>query len=202
MKGTVLELRQRQFQTVMRGYDRAEVNTFLAEVADDFDKLAAENTRLLQETERLRQEATKFEAVLNEHRGQEKNLTNALLNAQKLADDIKDRAQQDAARTLADAQQEVTRVMADAETRANALVQNSHGQLEQTQRDIQQLQTKRQQIEGVLEDLVTTLQKTLETARHQESPNGDRKMPAHAPWTPAPTPPPALQHDEAETLTS
>jgi cell division initiation protein len=201
MKGTVLELRQRQFQTVMRGYDRAEVNTFLAEVADDFDKLAAENTRLLQETERLRQEATKFEAVLNEHRGQEKNLTNALLNAQKLADDIKDRAQQDAARTLADAQQEVTRVMADAETRANALVQNSHGQLEQTQRDIQQLQTKRQQIEGVLEDLVTTLQKTLETARHQESPNGDRKLPAHAPWTPAPTPPPAL-HDEAETLTS
>ena len=93
MKVTPLELRQRQFTTVMRGYDRAEVNTILAQAADDYEAALLEN-------DRLRQELGKVEAALNEHRGQEKHLSNTLLTAQKLADDIREKAQQDAARLV------------------------------------------------------------------------------------------------------
>ena len=39
----------------------------------------------------------KLEAVLAEHRGQERNLRNTLLTAQKLADEIKEQAQHEAA---------------------------------------------------------------------------------------------------------
>ena len=77
----------------MRGYDRGEVNAFLAEAADDYENALREN-------DRLRQEAGKAEAVLSEHRGQESNLRNTLLTAQKLADEIKEKAQQDAARII------------------------------------------------------------------------------------------------------
>ena len=63
MKVTALDLRQQRFQTVMRGYDRGEVNAFLSEAADDYENALRDN-------ERLRQELAKSEAVLNEHRGQ------------------------------------------------------------------------------------------------------------------------------------
>ena len=49
MKVTPLDLRQQRFQTVMRGYDRGEVNAFLAEAADDYENALRENDRLRQE---------------------------------------------------------------------------------------------------------------------------------------------------------
>ncbi|MCA1584375.1 MAG: DivIVA domain-containing protein, partial [Acidobacteria bacterium] len=64
MKVTPLDLRQQRFNTVMRGFDRGEVSAFLSEVADDYEQA-------LRETDRLRQELAKVEAVLTEHRGQE-----------------------------------------------------------------------------------------------------------------------------------
>ena len=82
--------RQQRFQTVMRGYDRGEVQAFLLEVADDYENALREN-------DKLRQDVAKLDAVLGEHRGQERNLRNTLLTAQKLADEIKEQAQKEAA---------------------------------------------------------------------------------------------------------
>ena len=72
MKVTPLDLRQQRFKTVMRGYDRGEVQAFMLEVADDYENALREN-------DRLRQDVVKLEAVLGEHRGQERNLRNTLL---------------------------------------------------------------------------------------------------------------------------
>ena len=151
MKVTPLELRQRQFATVMRGYDRAEVNTILALAADDYEAA-------LHEIERLKQELGKSETVVNEHRGQERQLSNTLLTAQKLADDIKDRAQQDAAR-----------VLSEAEGRAAMLVERSKTELQETQREIETLRTKRREVEASLEGIIETLNKTIKTVRDQDS---------------------------------
>ena len=46
MKVTPLDLRQQKFKTVMRGYDRAEVESFLAETADDYETAQREADRL------------------------------------------------------------------------------------------------------------------------------------------------------------
>ena len=85
MKVTPLDLKQQRFKTLMRGYDRGEVQAFLLEAADDYENA-------LKECDRLRQEMAKLDAVLGEHRGQERNLRNTLLTAQKLADEIKEHA--------------------------------------------------------------------------------------------------------------
>ena len=90
MKVTPLDLRQQRFQTVMRGYDRGEVQAFMLEVADDYENALREN-------DKLRQEVAKLDAVLGEHRGQERNLRNTLLTAQKHADEVKEQAQSEAA---------------------------------------------------------------------------------------------------------
>jgi cell division initiation protein len=156
MKVTPLELRQRQFTTVMRGYDRAEVNTFLAQAADDVESLMLEN-------DRLRQEAGKAEAALNEHRGQEKQLSNTLLTAQKIADDIREKAQHDAARFIS-----------EAEGRIAMMVDKHQSRVGEVQREIEALRAKRREVEVSLEGLIVTLNKTIESVRERDVQHEER----------------------------
>src|SRR5437667_10144703 len=88
MKVSPLDLRQQRFRSAFRGFDKVEVTSFLAAVADDYEQA-------LRETDRLRQDLTRMEAVLNEHREAERNLRNTLMTAQKLADDIKKNAEEE-----------------------------------------------------------------------------------------------------------
>ena len=97
MKVTPLDLRQQRFKTVMRGYDRGEVQAFLLEAADDYENALRDN-------DKLRQDVAKLDAVLGEHRGQERNLRNTLLTAQKLADEVKESAQREASLVLREAE--------------------------------------------------------------------------------------------------
>src|SRR5437879_8925521 len=83
-----LDLRQQRFRSAFRGFDKVEVTSFMAAVADDYEQA-------LRETDRLRQDLTRMEAVLNEHREAERNLRNTLMTAQKLADDIKKNAEEE-----------------------------------------------------------------------------------------------------------
>ena len=139
MKVTPLDLRQQRFKTVMRGYDRGEVQAFLLEVADDYENALREN-------DKLRQDVAKLEAVLGEHRGQERNLRNTLLTAQKLADEIRENAQTEAAL-----------IVREAEGRADLLLQKAQARLEDVQREIDGLRMKRREVENDIEALIRTL---------------------------------------------
>ena len=163
MKVTPLDLRQQRFQTVMRGYDRGEVNAFLAEAAEDYETSQREN-------DRLRQELAKAEAVLNEHRGQEKNLSSTLMTAQRLADEIREHAQQEAAR-----------IIREAEGRADLVLQKSQTRLGDVQREIDSLRLKRKDVETSLEGIISTLYNTIEFVREQDSKQGDDKVLLHRP---------------------
>ena len=163
MKVTPLDLRQQRFQTVMRGYDRGEVNAFLAEAADDYENAVREN-------ERLRQELAKTEAVLDEHRGQERNLRNTLLTAQKLADEIKENAKQEAAL-----------VIRDAEGRADLLLQKSQARVDEVQREIDGLRLKRKDVESSLEGIISALYNTIEFVREQDVKHKEDTILLHRP---------------------
>lgn len=166
MKVTPLDLRQQKFQTVMRGYDRGEVGAFLAEAADDYENALREN-------DRLRQELGKVEALLNEHRGQEKNLSNTLITAQKLADEIRENAQQEAAR-----------LVREAEGRADLLLQKCQARVEDVQREIDGLRMKRREVETNLEGIIATLNNTLTFVREQDNRQRDEKILLHRPRLP------------------
>ncbi len=163
MKVTPLDLRQQRFQTVIRGYDRSEVQTFLLEVADDYE-------HALRENDRLRQDITRLEGMLNEHRGQERNLQSTLLTAQRLADDIQEHAKQEAAR-----------ILRDSEGRADVLLQRANARLEDVQREIDGLRMKRREVETTVESLVSTLNNTLEFIREQDARQRDERILLHRP---------------------
>jgi len=163
MKVTPLDLRQQRFQTVMRGYDRGEVQAFLLEVADDYENALRDN-------DKLRQDVAKLDAVLGEHRGQERNLRNTLLTAQKLADEIKEQATTEAGL-----------VIREAEGRADLLLQKAQTRLEDVQREIDSLRMKRREVENDLEALVRTLTTTLEFIRDQDARAREERVLLHRP---------------------
>jgi cell division initiation protein len=163
MKVTPLDLRQQRFSTVMRGFDRGEVSAFLSEASEDYESALREN-------DRLRQEVSKLEALLKEHRGQEVHLRNTLLTAQKLADDIKETANQEAAR-----------ILREAEGRADLLLQKSQARLEDVQREIDGLRMKRREVETSLEGIIATIHNTIAYVREQDATHREEKILLHRP---------------------
>ena len=163
MKVTPLDLRQQRFKTVMRGYDRGEVQAFLLSVADDYENALREN-------DKLRQDVTKLDAVLAEHRGQERNLRNTLLTAQKHADDIKEHAQAEAGL-----------IVRDAEGQRDLILQKAQVRFDEVQREIDGLRHKRREVENDIESLVKTLNSTLEFIREQDARARDERVLLHRP---------------------
>lgn len=158
-----LDLRQQRFRATFRGFDRVEVTSLLSAVADDYEQA-------LRETDRLRQDLARTEALLNEHREAEKNLRNTLLTAQKLADDIK-----------ANAQQEAHRIVREAEGRSDLLLEKTQARLEDVQREIDGLKLKRRDVETSLEATIQTLRNTLEFVRDQEAREREDRILLHRP---------------------
>ncbi|HYB96325.1 MAG TPA: DivIVA domain-containing protein [Vicinamibacterales bacterium] len=163
MKVTPLDLRQQRFKTVMRGYDRGEVQAFLLEVADDYENALRDN-------DKLRQDIVKLDAVLGEHRGQERNLRNTLLTAQKLADEVKEQAQKEAGL-----------ILREAEGQRDMVLQKAQSRLEDVQREIEALRMKRREVENDIESLVRTLNSTLEFIREQDVRSREQSVLLHRP---------------------
>jgi cell division initiation protein len=132
-------------------------------VADDYENALREN-------DKLRQDVTKLDAVLAEHRGQERNLRDTLLTAQKHADDIKEHAQTEAGL-----------IVRDAEGQRDLILQKAQARLDEVQREIDGLRHKRREVENDIEALVRTLNSTLELIRDQDSRSREDRVLLHRP---------------------
>jgi cell division initiation protein len=185
MNVSPLDLRQQRFRKTLRGFDMIEVTSFLAAVADDYEQA-------LRETDRLRQDLTRMEAVLTQHRESEKNLQATMMTAQKLSDDIKANAEAEARRIIAAADAEARRVatateaeskrmMRDAEDRSDLLLEKTQARLEDIQREIDGLRLKRKDVETTLEASIQTLRNTLEYVREQDERDRDERILLHRP---------------------
>jgi cell division initiation protein len=163
MNVSPLDLRQQRFRKSFRGFDKVEVTAFLAAVADDYEQA-------LRETDRLRQELTRVDAVLTEHREQEKNLQSTMTTAQRLSDDIK-----------ANADLEAKRIIREAESRSDLLLEKTQARLEDIQREIDGLRLKRKDVETSIEATISTLRNTLEYVHEQESRERDDRVLIHRP---------------------
>ena len=150
MNVSPLDLRQTKFRKAMRGFDPVEVTALLTAVADDYEGA-------LREADRLKQDVSRMEVMLAEHRDAEKNLKVTLIAAQKLANDIK-----------AQAESEARRILEGAEQRAAILVEKAQLRVEDVQREIDGLKLKRKDAETAVEATIQALRNTLEFVREQD----------------------------------
>jgi cell division initiation protein len=166
MKVSPLDLRQVRFRTTFRGFDKAEVLALIAEVTDDYENA-------LGDVDRLRQDVSKMEALLNQHREHEKALRDTLVTAQRVSDDI---------RANADAQ--ARNIVREAEGKSDLLLQKTQARLEDVQREIDGMKMKRREVETTLESTIAALRNTLEFVREQEQREREDKILLHRPRPP------------------
>ena len=125
MKITPIDIQQMVFQVKFRGYDKDEVNRFLEELALTVEGLNRENAL-------LREKLTGTEQHLAELKRTESTLSNTLVSAQSLAEDVK-----------RSAQREADLIIKEAELKASEVIRQARVELTDVQRDVSDLQKQR-----------------------------------------------------------
>ena len=163
MNVSPLDLRQQKFSRALRGFDPVEVTSFMMAVAEDYEQA-------LRETDRLRDDLTRLQSSLDEHREGERNLRNTLLTAQKLADEIRNNAEA-----------EGKRLVREAEGRSDLMLSKAQARLDEVQREIDGLRMKRRDVENSLEATISALRNSLDFVREQDKKERDEKVLLHRP---------------------
>ena len=159
MNITPLDITQKHFRRVFRGFDREEVEAFLALVAVEFEALVKDNMTLREENARQRDE-------IADHRSRERALQETLVTAQKASEEIREAARKEAEITLS-----------DAELQAEKIVQGAHARFLRIVDDINELKRQRVQFEAAIRSHVESHVKLLE-AFQEPATEPVRYMPA------------------------
>ena len=160
MKVTPLDIQQQQFKTRFRGFDIREVDTFLEQMAETVESLQKKNQNLGDEVRRL-------ELEIQGYRKREETFKRALLNSQKVLDQMKDNARRSA-----------ELIIAEAEVKAEKILNRAHNRLSQLHEDITELKRQRTQIEVQISSIIEAHSRLLEIGKEgmKESDEEDAKV--------------------------
>lgn len=123
MKLTPLDIHHKEFRNSLRGYSPEEVDDFLDEVADEFERLFKENIDLSEQLETA-------SARVRAYADMERTLQNTMVAAQTSADDIRSRAATEA-----------TRLVTDAESKAQEIVSAALGEKQRSVAELGRLKS-------------------------------------------------------------
>ena len=121
MKVTPLDIRRKEFKRAMRGYSDEEVDIFLDEVADEFERIFRENAELHDRVQRLEEQIAGYVQLKD-------TLEKTLVTAQLQADEVR-----------ANARKESELILRDAELKARQIVNDSYRETQRVQQALVQL---------------------------------------------------------------
>ena len=147
MKMTPLDIQQQQFKTRFRGFDVREVDVFLEQMASAFEVFQRENENSQEEIRRL-------ELEIQGYKKREDTFKRALLNSQKVLDQMKENARKSA-----------ELIIAESEVKAEKILNKSHNRLAQLHEDIAELKRQRTQIEVQISSVIEAHSKLLEISK-------------------------------------
>jgi len=144
MKITPIDIQQQQFKIKFRGFDVREVDTFLEQIADSFEALLSGNKNLLEKIQRLKLEVQGYKK-------REETFKRAMLNSEKVLEQMKQNAQKSS-----------ELIIADAEVKAEKILNRAQNRLAQLHEDIKELKRQRMQIEVQIRSIIESHSKLLE----------------------------------------
>jgi cell division initiation protein len=147
MKMTPLDIQQQQFKTRLRGFDVREVDAFLEQMANAFEAFQRENENSQEEIRRL-------ELEIQGYKKREDTFKRALLNSQKVLDQMKENARKSA-----------ELIIAESEVKAEKILNKAHNRLAQLHEDIAELKRQRTQIEVQISSIIEAHSKLLEISK-------------------------------------
>ena len=144
MEITPLDIQQQKFKVRFRGFDVHEVDAFLEQVADAVAALQREN-------ETLREEIRRFKLESQGYRKREETFKHAMLNSQKVMEEMKKAAEKSA-----------ELIVAEAEVKAEKILSKAYNRLTQLHEDIASLKRQRTQLEVQMSSIIESHTRLLE----------------------------------------
>ena len=115
MRITPMDIRQQQFTVKMfRGFDIQEVDTFLEDLAADYEALLKENSLLKEQLQALEERTRGLEE-------REKVLQETLVTTQRLVEEMKDHARREASVIIREAEVQADRIIEASRTAEGSL---------------------------------------------------------------------------------
>lgn len=133
---TAMDVEGQAFRRKLRGYDPEQVDLFLTSVSDEIGRLNLEQSELREELGRLRAER-------DDLRGREQALQQTLVTAQRLSEELKERARH-----------EGELIVREARLRADSILGDARGQQAQLEADILRSKLERETAERRLRGLL------------------------------------------------
>ncbi|MGD9302835.1 MAG: DivIVA domain-containing protein, partial [Desulfobacterales bacterium] len=134
-------------KTRFRGFDVREVDVFLEQMASAFEAFQRENENSQEEIRRL-------ELEIQGYKKREDTFKRALLNSQKVLDQMKENARKSA-----------ELIIAESEVKAEKILNKAHNRLAQLHEDIAELKRQRTQIEVQISSVIEAHSKLLEISK-------------------------------------
>ena len=160
MKLTPLDIRHKEFKRGMRGYADVEVDEFLDEVADEYERLFKENIDLQDRVEALDEKVAGYKRI-------EETLQKTLVNAQASAEEQKQNANKQAQLVLQDAELKARQLVNEAYSERQAIEQ-SMAKLRSAEEDF------RFKFRQLLDGYMRQLQDTPEVTEASQAPDFSR----------------------------
>lgn len=151
---TALDIQRQTFTTRGRGYDRDEVQVFLRQVAEEFERLS-------QEVGQAERRLVSLESENADHRQRESILKETLLTAQKTAEEVR-----------ASARREAELIVREAEMMAERLADQARGRAAELDRAIGDLRHERRKFHSKLQNMIDLFQQTLDFDREKDRADG------------------------------
>jgi cell division initiation protein len=149
-RSSPLEIQKREFARRWKGLDPVEVQTFLADVAEDMESLARENVDLETRIRNLEQEN-------DEHRERERILKQTLLSAQQASEDIRSTARK-----------EGELIVREAQDSAERLTHNALQRSADIEKAIHELKVQRANFRLQLQKMIELFQQVLDFDRDED----------------------------------
>ncbi len=118
MKLTPLDIRHKEFKRTMRGYADVEVDEFLDEVADEFERIFKENIDLRDRLEVLEDQVAGYKRI-------EETLQKTLISAQASADELKQTSTREAQVIVHEAELQARQLVNEAYTERQGIEQTT-----------------------------------------------------------------------------
>jgi len=150
MSITPLDIQQKRFRTLWRGFDKVEVDSFLNLIASEFEALNRELNELREDTSRQRR-------MLDEYRAREAAIKETMITAQRVTEEITENAKKEADIIIGRAELEAEKLLEQAQERLTELL----GEISEAKR-------QRAQFLSQLKGMLDTHHRLLEIAADEE----------------------------------
>ncbi|RED92642.1 DivIVA domain-containing protein [Marinoscillum furvescens] len=154
MKITPLEIRQKNFEKKLRGYDKDEVNAFLLSLSNEWERVLDENKELRIKLDQAEKEVQKLREV-------ESSLFKTLKTAEDTGANLIDQANKAAELHLKETQMNADAMMSEAKSKAKDIIEKSEMEarqiIEEMQDAIKDLEQNYRALENHRDNVVSEL---------------------------------------------